>query len=127
MNPSVVSGSEDERTAEVHIEDRLQPPTGYPGPDHQCHPVQLFVGEMRAGSSEPGVVEAEMIERELLGVVNSDAISVRVARPSCPLRHMGVVVFGEIVLRQLRNAGLTSDIAGVDLGDPLAHELTCPD
>jgi len=89
--------------------------------------VELLIGEMCTSPIEPGVVEAEMIEGEPLSIINGDPIGFGVARPRRPLGHMGVVVFCEIVLRQLRNAGLTSDIAGVDLGDPLAHELTCPD
>ena len=83
----------------MYVEDRLQAASRNPGPDHQCHPVELLIGEMCTSPIEPGVVEAEMIEGEPLSIINGDPIGFGVARPRRPLGHMGVVVFCEIVLR----------------------------
>jgi hypothetical protein len=118
-----LASSEDQGAGQVDVEDRLKTTEGDPCADHEPHPVELLVSEVLLGFGEPGVVDAQMIERELLGVLNSDAVGLGVAGPTRPFRHVVVVVLGELVLRQLRNPGLQSDIANVDFGDPFAHQL----
>src|ERR1700737_4763106 len=68
-----LASSEDQGAAQVDVEDRLKATEGDPGADHQRHPVELLVREVLLGLGEPRVVEAEMVERELLGILNGDA------------------------------------------------------
>jgi hypothetical protein len=94
-----LAGSKDQGAAQVHVEDRLKATECDPGADHQRHPVELLVGVMVLGLGEPGVVEAQMVERELLRVLDGDAVGLGVAGPSRPVGDVGVVVLGELVLR----------------------------
>lgn len=111
----------------MDVEDGLHSAEGDPCPRHQRHPVELLVGVVLLGLGEPRIIEREVVERELLRELDGDALPGRVPGPGRPLGDVLVGRLVEVVLRSLRNAGLQSNDAGVDLGDAFAHELARSD
>ena len=69
------------------------------------------------------VVELEVSERKVLGVLDRDLLGVRVLGMVAMLGDVRVHVLGDALFRQLRNPPTQSNGALVDLRDPHAHRF----